>query len=86
MRYYGFIIKANNALIAKNTKIRLREYDFESNIGALNLYMYRNLRNGQLFVAYREEGDSLLGISDFFRQTGVPQLGETLQDHSRDDR
>ena len=33
-----------------------------------------------------QEGDSLLGISDFFRQTGVPQLGETLQDHSRDDR
>ncbi|SDB35224.1 AAA+-type ATPase, SpoVK/Ycf46/Vps4 family [Ruminococcaceae bacterium FB2012] len=65
MRYYGFIIKANNALIAKNTKIRLREYDFESNIGALNLYMYRNLRNGQLFVAYREEGDSLLAEFSF---------------------
>ena len=33
-----------------------------------------------------KEGYSRFRISDFLRQSGVPQLGETFQDHSCDDR
>ena len=59
MRYYGFVLKANDEIIRQNAKIRLKEYDYDSNIGAMNRYLYMNLTNGLAFCAYREDDDSL---------------------------
>lgn len=69
MRYYGFVIRANNKMIGQNAKIRLKDYDFDSNICAMNIYMYRSLRNGLTFFAYREEGDSLYADFSFDEKT-----------------
>ena len=65
MRYYSFVIRANSEMIGRNAKISLKDYDFESNICAMNVYMYRSLRNGLTFFAYREEGDSLFADFSF---------------------
>lgn len=59
MRYFSFILNANDETIRKGARIRLKDYDFESNIGAMNLFAYKQLRNGLTFFAYREEGSSL---------------------------
>ena len=81
MRYYSFTIKANSVTIGKNAKINLRDYEYDNNIAALNAYMYRNLKNGQTFFAYREEGSSLLADfsfdenSDSFRSAYSTVLG-----------
>ena len=65
MRYYSFIIKANDEIIKKNSKIRLKDYDYDSSICAMNTYIFRNIRNGLSFFAFREEGDSLYADFSF---------------------
>ncbi|MCR5339110.1 MAG: AAA family ATPase [Lachnospiraceae bacterium] len=59
MRYYHFTIVANNEVIGQNATIRLKDYNFDSNIGALNAYMLKHLSNDITFCAYREEGETL---------------------------
>ena len=65
MRYYSFIIKGNNETIGKNAKIRLKDYDYDSNICAMNKYMYKSVENCQTFFVFREEGDKLLAHFSF---------------------
>ena len=69
MRYFSFVLHANSEMIGRNAGIRLKDYDFESNICAMNIYMYRNIRNGLTFFAYREEGDSLFADFSFDEKT-----------------
>lgn len=65
MRYYSLVIKGNNDFIGANARIRLRDYDYESNICALNKYIYMNIKSGQTFFVYREENDSLFAEFSF---------------------
>ena len=65
MRYFGFVLKANDESICRDAQIRLKDYDYESNIYAMNAYVYKHLRNGLTFFAYREEGDSLFADFSF---------------------
>jgi len=66
MRYYGFALKASEELIKKNATVKLREYDFDSAIAAMNKYFYQKRRNGISFLAYREEeGDVVLAVFCF---------------------
>ena len=65
MRYYSFIIKGNNETIGKNAKIRLKDYDYDSNICAMNKYMYKSVENCQTFFVFREEGDRLFADFSF---------------------
>ena len=55
MRYYVFSLASNSEQLQKKAKIKLRDYDYESPVAAMNLYMYRNLKTGIQFFAYREE-------------------------------
>ena len=55
MRYYSFIIKGNNETIGKNAKIRLKDYDYDSNICAMNKYMYKSVENCQTFFVFVRE-------------------------------
>ena len=59
MRYYNLTLKTNTAAIEKNTKVRLRDLYYDNAIGAVNAYMYRNLKNGVNFFCYREEENSV---------------------------
>ena len=65
MRYFDFVLRANEESILKGARIKLKDYDFESNIGAMNRFAYKQLRNGLTFLAYREEGDSLFAAFAF---------------------
>lgn len=46
MRYFGFVLKTNSEQIKENSKIRLKEYDYQSPVAAMNNYMYKNMKNG----------------------------------------
>ena len=65
MRYFNCMLNANSESIQKNTKIRLKDYDYSSTIAAVNTYMYSHLENGQAFLVYREEKNRLLAIFAF---------------------
>ena len=63
MRYYGFALKASEELISKNATIKIRDYDYDSAIAAMNKYFYQKRRNGINFLAYREEkADVVLAV------------------------
>ena len=59
MRYYSFVLNTTSEEIREGAKIRLKDYDYESAVGAVNNYMYRNMKNGISFFAYREEGNAI---------------------------
>ena len=66
MRYYNFVLKTTSEQIGEGTtKIRLKDYDYESNIGAVNHYMYQNLKNGVTFLAYREEENAVPAVFSY---------------------
>ncbi|MBR1598715.1 MAG: AAA family ATPase [Lachnospiraceae bacterium] len=60
MRYYNFVLGTNASEIEKNTKVRLRDYEYSSTIGAVNNYMYQKMRNGLLFFVYRDEPGNVM--------------------------
>ncbi len=63
MRYYSFILDTSTEKIEKNSIIKLRDYDFDSALGAMNAYIYNKLINGVSFLAYREDaGDSVYAV------------------------
>ena len=70
MRYFGFVLKTGSEQIEKNAKIRLKNYDYQSPIGAMNNYMYRNMKNGVCYFAYREEGDATLAAFSYDEKKG----------------
>ena len=55
MRYYSFVLKTTSAKIQEGAKIRLKEYDYDSPVAAMNNYIYKNIQNAMAFFAYREE-------------------------------
>ena len=59
MRYFGFTLRTSAEQIEKKAKIRLKEYDYQSPVAAMNNYMYKNMKNGICFFAYREEDGAL---------------------------
>lgn len=65
MRYFEFVLKSNAEQISKNAKINLREYAYENPIAAINNYMYKNMKNGICYFAYREEGDTVLAAFSY---------------------
>ncbi|MBO4407525.1 MAG: AAA family ATPase, partial [Clostridia bacterium] len=60
MRYYSFSIFADANDIKENAAVNLKNYDYDSPIAAMNQYMYRNVKNGLIFFAYREEENATL--------------------------
>ena len=72
MRYLQLTIKASSEYIEKNSKIRLKDYYYDSTIGALNVFMYRKMTNYLSFLAYREEeGGRLLSVFAYDEQKRI---------------
>lgn len=65
MRYFEFVLKTNAEQIEKNAKIKLKNYDYQSPIAAMNNYMYKNMKNDICYLAYREEGDTVLAVFSY---------------------
>lgn len=65
MRYFGFTLRTSAEQIEKKAKIRLKEYDYQSPVAAMNNYMYKNMKNGICFFAYREEGNAILSAFSY---------------------
>ena len=60
MRYFNFVLKTTSEKIESETKkIRLRDFDYDSAIGAMNNYIAKNIKNNISFFAYREEEDAI---------------------------
>lgn len=60
MKYFRTKIYANSEMIKERTKINLREYAYANPIAAVNNYMYKTMKNGLCFMAFREEGDTTM--------------------------
>ncbi|MCM1091819.1 MAG: AAA family ATPase [Muribaculum sp.] len=71
MRYFGFALNTSAEKIEKNSKIRLREYDYQSPVAAMNNYMYKHLKNGICFFAYREEENVILAAFSYDEKKGL---------------
>lgn len=66
MRYYNFVMGTTSEKIkAETTKIRLKDYDYDSTICAVNHYMYNIMDNGISFFAYREEKDAVQAVFSY---------------------
>ena len=70
MRYFGFVLKTNSEQIKENAKIRLKEYDYQSTVAAMNNYMYKNMKNGICYFAYREDGGTTLAAFSYDEKKG----------------
>lgn len=68
MRYYNQEIIITTEEIEKNTTIRLRDYDYDSTIGAVNSYMYKANDNHMGFFIYRILSDRLLAVISYDEQ------------------
>lgn len=65
MRYFDFVIMTNAEQIKEKAKINLREYDFQNPVAAMNGYMYKNMKNGVCYFAYREEEEVTLAAFSY---------------------
>ena len=67
MRYYCFALGTCAKNIKEKSKINLKEYAWENPIEAMNNYMYKQLKNGICFFAYREEdvGEITLAVFSY---------------------
>ena len=71
MRYYSLVLNTTSEKIQEGTKVRLKDYDYESTIGAMNNYMHRNIKNGISYFAYREEGNAILAAFSYDEKNGL---------------
>lgn len=55
MRFYEFNISTNASSIKERATVNLRDYDYDNPVAAMNNYVYRKIKNGLYFFAYREE-------------------------------
>ena len=56
MKYFKLALKTTSEDIKANTtKIRLKDYDYDSTVAAMNTYFYRNLEADICFLAYRDK-------------------------------
>ena len=66
MRYYGFVLNTSAEEISKNSTIRWKDYDYDSPIGAMNKYVYRELKSGLTFLAYAvAENDTVYSMFSY---------------------
>lgn len=71
MRYYSLVLNTTAKKIEEGAKIKLNEYEYHNPIGAMNCYMYRNLKNGIIFFAYREEENAVPAVFAFDEKTAA---------------
>ena len=87
MRYYSFIMKTSSEEIAQNTKIRLREYNYDCTLGAVNDFIQQTKqKQDSCFFAYREEEGKISAAFSFNEKTDSLQsafelLTETLKEN-----
>lgn len=71
MRYYSFALKTTSDKLKAGAKIILRNFNFDSNIAAMNVYIHQNIKNGMSFFAYREEEDAVLAAFSYDEKTST---------------
>ncbi len=59
MRYYSLVLNANEEEIKEKSRIKLREYGYDSTFIAINNYMSKSMKNNFSFCVYRE-GENVL--------------------------
>ena len=57
MRYYQITLMTNEEQIQEHATIKIRDYCYDSPLGAMNHYMYKNLPTGIGVFGYRQEGE-----------------------------
>lgn len=55
MRYFEVVLITSSNEIEEKSKLKLREYAYDGPVAAINNYMYKSIKNGIVFFAYREE-------------------------------
>ena len=60
MRYFKMKLATSEQEIKENTKIHLRDYAYDSIFAAVNVYMYKTIRNGLSFLIYRVEDNGVV--------------------------
>ena len=66
MRYFKMKLAASEQQIKEKAKINLRDYAYDSTIAAVNVYMYKTMKNGLSFLIYRlEENGAVLACFSY---------------------
>lgn len=65
MRYYKIALGATLDEIEESAQIKLRDYCYDSPVGAVNAYMFRKLPNKTTFVIYRVEEQRMLACFSY---------------------
>lgn len=65
MRYYSCAINMNSDKIKESAKVRLKDYDYDSPIAAVNKYVRQNIISNVQFFLYREEGSMIRGAFSY---------------------
>ncbi len=85
MRYYQLAFRSNEDEIREKAIINVREYDYDSAIGAVNKYIYKNRKSTLSFLIYKEENDVIQAVFSYDekRDTFEDALGSVLKMLSR---
>ena len=70
MRYYSFALNTDADKIKETAKIDLQEYAYGGPLSSVNNYMFKNMKNGLCFFAYREEEDVTFAAFSYNEKRG----------------
>lgn len=81
MRYFTMALAATEEQIEEESKVRLRDYSYDSPIAAVNSYMLKEMRNGLTFLIYRiEENVILAGFTFDEREDKLEEVYSYIMD------
>lgn len=85
MRYFTMALATTEKQIEEKSKVRLRDYSYDSPIEAINSYMLKEMRNGLTFLMYRiEENVVLAGFTFDEREDKLEEVYSYIMDILKD--
>lgn len=86
MRYFKMVLGTSAQQIEENSKVRLKDYAYESPIAAVNSFMHKTMRNGLSFLIYRTEEceSALAGFSFDERHERFEHVYSYIMEHLKD--
>ena len=85
MRYFTMALATTEEQIEEKSKVRLRDYSYDSPIAAINSYMLKEMRNGLTFLIYRiEENVVLAGFTFDEREDKLEEVYAYIMDILKD--
>ena len=68
MKYFECEIKATADVIEENANFRLKDFDYDSSVCALNEYVHKNIKSGVEFFMFEETGSTIKAVFFYFEE------------------